>query len=366
MEFKCNIKIAILKASFFLIVIFSCNVSFAQIVNDIIMKNKTNSLLILEKPHFVSPEKEVLFFFSETYFFELDNYFGDVKEVEKIHSIYNPNQQFISADTIRFESKNRLLNNLKVSKKPILDRIGIDSIFKNNKTIQLFHFDEDASYVYQVYELKNEQIINSSENTSVLYYTTDYSYDKHKKLIKIATTDDYGVEEIETATYDKNGLLTSKNSFDTNDGINVVRTNYTYKNKLLTKVEKKEVLYFLPTELNKTTIDKIDYSQYENDETFINRTILNFEYNKNNRLHKVEEISSGFSKIDGVQYKNTRTFTLEYQPNKLVIYANLPEKKIFEYIFDTFKNPKEINLYSIDEHSTWLHQKTTFNVLYNE
>ncbi|TXD66225.1 hypothetical protein [Polaribacter glomeratus] len=330
------------------------------------MKNKTNSLLILEKPHFPSPEKDALFFFSGTYSFDLYTYFGKVKEVQKIHSIYNLAQAIVSSDTVFFESKKKYLINLDISKKPIKDLIGIDSVSKKTDTIQLFHFDEDASYVYQVYELKNEQIINSSENTNVLYYSTDYSYDKHKKLIKIATTDDYGVEEIETATYDKNGLLTSKNSFDTNDGINVVRTNYTYKNKLLTKVEKKEVLYFLPTELNKTTIDKIDYSQYENDETFINRTILNFEYHKNNRLHKVEEISSAFSKKDGVQYKNTRTFTLEYQPNKLVIYANLPERRTYEYIFDAFKNPKEINSFIIKKDKTWLHKKTTFKILYDE
>lgn len=360
---KFSIKIDGLKKYLFLTVLFFCNSFFCQISDtEIDAKNA----LVLEKPHFQSPEKEVLFFFSETYFLDLDNYFGNVKEVEKIHSIYNPTQQIISSDTLRIESEKKLLKNLEISSKPILDLIGIDSISKNKESTQLFHFDEEASYVYTVYELKNEQIIKVSENTSILYYATDYSYDKNQKLIKIATIDDYGVEEIKTATYNKKGFLKSKNSFDTTDGINVSTIVYSYKNNLLSKVEKKEVLYILPLELDKKAIDKIEYANYQNDKTFINSSIISFEYNENNTLCKVEEISTGFSKKEGIQYKNTRTFALSYEPNKLIINANLPEKRIYEYIFDSFKNPKEINLYVVVEHKTWLHKKTTLNILYTD
>lgn len=360
---KFSFKIEELKKYIFLIVLLLYNSFFAQISDT---EKEVKSLLVLEKPHFPSPEKEVLFFFSETYFFDVDNYFGNVKEVEKIHSIYNPNQQIISSDTLRIESKKHPLKNLEISKKPILDLIGIDSISHQNEKIQLFHFDEEASYVYQVYELKNEQIISSSENTSVLYYATDYSYDKNQKLFKIATVDDYGVEEIKTATYNKNGFLKTKNSFDTNYGINVTTIVYSYKNNLLSKVEKKEVLYFLPLESDNKEIDKIEYAKFQNDETFINNSTLNFEYNVDDLLSKVVEISTGFSKKEGIKYKNTRTFELSYQPNKLIIHANLPEKRIFEYIFDSFKNPKEINLYVINEHKTWLNKRTIFNILYTD
>ena len=361
-----------IKRLLFLMLLFSFNIFFAQTAkrtilgNDSIPGNGLNNILVLEKPHFTSPEKETLFFLSETYFFDLHNYFGNVKKVQKVHSIYNPAQAIVSSDTVFFESNNPLLKNLDISIKPILDRIGIDSIFKKTDTIQLFHFDEEASYVYQIYELKNEQIINSSESTSVLYYTTDYTYNKNQKLIKIATTDDYGLEKIETATYTKTGDLETKSSFDTNDGITVTKIEYTYKNKLLTKLNKKEVLYFVPFEIEKTSIDKIAYSKYQNDETFINENTLSFEYTKNKKLNKLVEISTGYSKKDGVRYKNVQTFSLTYQSNRLTICANLPEKRIYEYILDTFKNPREINSYVVEKDRTWLHKKTTFKILYDE
>lgn len=367
-----NFRINVFKKHLILIAFFSFNVFFAQttktpfLINNTLLENSVNNILVLEKPHFTSPEKQALFFFSETYFFDFDNYFGKVKEVEKVHSVYNQVQQIISSDAVFFESKNQYLINSDISTKPIKDLIGIDSVSKKTDTIQLFHFDKEASHVYQIYELKNEQIINSSENTSTLYYTTDYNYNKKQQLIKIVTIDDYGATKIELANYNENGMLISKQSFDTNNGINVKTILYSYKNNLLIKVERNEVFYAMPFDLEETSIDKIDYTKYQNNETFINLKTVNFEYNQINKLVKVAEISTGFSEKDGVHYKNEKTYSLTYQTNKVIVHAILPQKKTYEYFFDTFKNPKEINLYVVEKDRTWLHKKTTFKILYDE
>ncbi|WP_231567327.1 hypothetical protein [Lacinutrix sp. Hel_I_90] len=81
---------------------------------------------------------------------------------------------------------------------------------------------------------------------------------------------------------------------------------------------------------------------------------------------KIEETSKGFSENEGVNYENTLIFTLHHKPNKLIVEAHLPEKRTYEYIFDDLGNPKEINSYVVDTNNTWLHKKTTFNILYNE
>lgn len=336
------------------------------LLNETLKEAEYNTFLVLEKPEFVSPEEKILFFFSKTFFFDLHNFYGSIKEVENIHTVYNPDKSIISNDTSKFTARNHHIKNARISKKSIIDHIGIDSISIKGKTSELFHFDEESDYVYQVYELKNEEIINTVDNTSVQLYNTKYTYNKNKKLIKTVTKNDYGIHEIETATYNKNNTISSKKKFDTSNGINITTTNYTYKNNLLTEVKKHSVRYFVPLELEKNPIEKIDYSNYLDGDTFTNLNTIHFTYTVENKLIKVVETSKGFSENDGVNYENTYVFKLDYKSNKLLINVNLPERRTYEYIFDEFSNPEEINLYTVETDKTWLHKKTTFKILYNE
>lgn len=370
MKYNLSIKIVVLKNIIFLIVLFSSNLFLAQTrhssIQEITKKRNSNEFLVIEKPQFPAPEKEVLFFFSESYFLNLQHYFGNVKEVQYAHTIYKLDKSILSSDTSKIVYKNHQIKNLEISAKPILDFIGIDSISKNKETLQLFHFDEAADYVHQVYELKDDQIIHATENTNVLIYQTDYTYHKNRKLIKISSTDDYGHEEIKTATYNKNGRLMTKKIFNENDGVHVLSINYRYKNSLLVKVERHETVYFLPDGIEKKSIDKIDYSLYTDNETFVQLNTVHLAYNENSKLSAITEIDKGFSKKEGVTYQKVRKFTLTYKPNKLLIIKSLKEKRAYEYVFDRFKNPKEINVYLIDKKIAWLDKKISFKITYVE
>jgi hypothetical protein len=322
--------------------------------------------LDLEKPEFPAPEKELLYFFSDTYFFNPQHYFGRVKEVKKTQTVYNPDNTIISADTSKIKPTYKIIKNSALSKTPILDFIGIDSISKINKKFQLFHFDEELDYIYQIYEWKNGQIVSMIDHTSVLYYQTKYTYNAQNNVLKAVTTNDYGIEKNEIATYNKNGTISSKKRFETSDGINVTTTKYTYENELLTQVEKQSILYFVPLDVVKTPLDKIDYSEYTDGDTFTNLNIINFMFNYKRELIKVTETSKYFSENSGINYESNRTFTLEHSTNQLIIHAELPEKRTYEYIFDTLRNPKEINSYVVEADNTWLHKKTILNILYEE
>jgi len=359
------------KLSFLMLLLISSH-ALAQmdtstyVLNNSLEKKNKESLLVLEKPEFPSPEKALLFFFSETYFFDLHNYSENVQKVDNVRLVYHPDERIISADTSSFEFENHAFKDLRISRKPIIDHIGVDSISKKGNTVQLFHFDEEMDYVYQVYELKDAQIVTSADLTSVLYYSTEYTYNKKNKLLKVITTDDYNNKEIETATYNKNGTIRSKKSFETSDGISITTTTYSYKNKLLTQVETHSVLYFVPLDKEQKPIEKINYSKYTDDDTFINLNTVDFLYNDKNELVKVVENSKGFSENEGVNYENMQTFDLEYKSNKLIINASLPENRRYEYIFDEYANPKEINSYVVEKDTTWLHKKTIFKILYIE
>tara|TARA_R110002126_G_scaffold281512_2_gene429333 strand:+ start:2153 stop:3199 length:1047 start_codon:yes stop_codon:yes gene_type:complete len=322
--------------------------------------------LVLEKPVFRAPEKELMYFFSETYFLDLQNYSGRVKEVEKVHTVYNPDKIIISLDTSKIKPTYKIIKNSALSKTPILDFIGIDSISKINHKFQLFHFDEELDYIYQMYELKNGQIVSMIDHTSVLYYQTEYNYNSQNNVLKAVTINDYGIEKIEIATYNKNGTISSKKRFETNDGVNVTTTNYRYKDELLIQAETQSILYFVPLDEVKTQLDKIEYSEYTDGGTFKNLNVIKFMFNDKRELIKVAESSKGFSENEGVNFESNSTFTLEHRPNHLIIHAELPEKRTYEYIFDDSGNPKEINSYVVDADQTWLHKKTILKVLYEE
>jgi hypothetical protein len=83
-------------------------------------------------------------------------------------------------------------------------------------------------------------------------------------------------------------------------------------------------------------------------------------------LSAITEIDKGFSKKEGVTYQKVRKFTLTYKPNKLLIIKSLKEKRAYEYVFDRFKNPKEINVYLIDKKIAWLDKKISFKITYVE
>jgi hypothetical protein len=178
--------------------------------------------------------------------------------------------------------------------------------------------------------------------------------------------DDYGIHKFEVALYTYNNAIIFKRKFESNDGITVTTTNYSYRNNRLTQVEMYRILYLIPLNEEQRPIEKIDYSKYTDDDTFVNLNTSNFTYNDQNELIKVVETSKGFSENDGVNYENTQTFTLDYGANKLLINASLPEKRTYEYIFDKLGNPKEINSYVVEKDTTWLHKKTTFEILYSE
>lgn len=107
------------KKSLLALVLLIANNAIAQTnSSSCILNNRTNqaeiqNLLVLENPEFPSPEKELLFFFSESYFFDPHNYYGSVKDVESVHTIYDPQQRIISVDTSNFASQNHLLKNEK-------------------------------------------------------------------------------------------------------------------------------------------------------------------------------------------------------------------------------------------------------------
>jgi hypothetical protein len=336
------------------------------VLNNSLEKKNKESLLVLEKPEFPSPEKELLFFFSETYFFDLHNYSGNVQKVDNVRLVYHPDGSIISADTSSFGYENHAFKHRRISRKPIIDHIGIDSISKRGSKFQLFHFDDYADYMYQVYELKNKKIISAADNTSVHYYHTDYTYNKYNKLLEAVTTDDYGIHKFEVALYTYNNAIIFKRKFESNDGITETTTNYSYRNNRLTQVEMYRILYLIPLNEEQRPIEKIDYSKYTDDDTFVNLNTSNFTYNDHNELIKVVETSKGFSENDGVNYENTQTFTLDYGANKLLINASLPEKRTYKYIFDKLGNPKEINSYVVEKDTTWLHKKTIFKILYRE
>lgn len=359
------------KFMFSMIVLISSNAvaqmdTSTYVLNNSLEKKNMDSLLVLEKPEFPSPEKELLFFFSETYFFDLHNYSGNVQKVNNVRLVYHPDERIISSDTSSFGYENHAFKDRRISRKPIIDHIGIDSISKRGRKFQLFHFDEYADYMYQVYELKNKKIIGAAANTSVQYYHTDYTYNKNNKLSKAVTTDDYGIHEFEVALYNYNNAIIFKRKFESNDGITVTTTNYSYKSNLLTQVEMYRILYLIPLDEEQKPIEKINYSNYTDDDTFVNLNISNFTYNDQNELIKIVKTNKGFSENDGVSYEDTKTFTLDHGANKLIINASLPEKRTYEYIFDKLGNPKEINSYVVEKDTTWLHKKTTFKILYNE
>lgn len=359
------------KFMFSMLVLISSN-ALAQmdtstyVINNSLEKKNMESLLVLEKPEIPSPEKELLFFFSETYFFDLHNYSGNVQKVDNVRLVYHPDGRIISADTSSFGYENHAFKYRRISRKPIIDHIGIDSISKKGRKFQLFHFDAHADYMYQVYELKNKKIIGAADNTSVQYYHTDYTYNKNNKLSKAVTKDDYGIHEFEVALYNYYDAIIIKRKFKSNDGITVTTTNYSYKNNLLSQVEMYRILYLISLEEEQKPIEKINYSNYTDDDTFVNFNTSNFTYNDQNELIKIVETSKGFSENDGVSYEDTKTFTLDHGANKLIINASLPEKRTYEYIFDKLGNPKEINSYVVEKDTTWLHKKTTFKILYNE
>ncbi|GGG45031.1 hypothetical protein [Bizionia arctica] len=365
-KIKKLIRSSFFKKFLFSLLIVISNTVVAQIRNPQFKANTIKDVLVLEKPEFSSPEKDILFFFSETYLFDLRNYSMDVKELTFVHTVYTPDETRISVDTLRFKYENHFIKNPLISKKPILDYIGIDSISKKGKTVKLFHFDEDLDYIYQVYELKNEQIISLADNTSVKYYNTKYTYNNKRQLLEAETIDDYGIRELITATYNENNTISSKKRFETSDGVTITTTNYSYKNDLLTKVERRSVLYFVPLDQVKTPLEKIDYSKYTNSDTFINLNTVNLTYNEKSELIKIVDTNKGFSENEGVDYEDMELFILQQKPKKLIIHAGLPKKRTYEYIFDDLGHPKEINSYVVEAHKTWLHKKTAFKILFSE
>lgn len=211
--------------------------------------------------------------------------------------------------------------------------------------------------------MEKERIVNVFESTSVLTYSKDLTYDKNNNLIKIVTTDDYNDQEIELATYNSNGSIKSKKNITHVDGTRVIATNYSYKNNLIIQIEKHEAIYFLDLELEDKHVENIDYSKYINSNTLIILDVVNFTYNEDNQLIKIEENKKDFSESGGINYENSQTFSLNYQPNKLVINASFPELRNYEFLFDDLGNPLQINSYVVDENKSWLHKSTRFKIL---
>ncbi len=361
-----------LKKSLLLIPLLISNNGFSQfgtselVFDNSLKENKSNKFLVLEKPEFPSPENENLFLLSEVSLFDLRNYAIDVKEVAYEYTVYNPDKTIKSVDSSRVKSGHHLIKNPEISEKRILDCIGIDSISKKGNTVQLFHFDEEADYSYQVYELKNEQIISADDNTSVKYYNTNYTYDNSNNLLKAETIDDYGNRELETATYNENGFISSKKKFEISAGIDITTTNYTYNNGSLTAMERRSVTYFVPLDQVKIPLENIDYSAYMDGDTSTVFHTLNFAFNENSKLVRVEETTKGFSENEGIYFENAELFTLDHKPDKLIVHADLPKKTSYEYIFDAYGNPKEIYSYVVEPDNTWLEKKILFKVSYIE
>jgi len=66
----------------------------------------------LESHNFQHPKKKVLSFFSESYFCNLQHYFGKVKEVQNVHTIYKSDKSSIRSDTSKIVYKNHQIKNL--------------------------------------------------------------------------------------------------------------------------------------------------------------------------------------------------------------------------------------------------------------
>lgn len=323
--------------------------------------------LIIEKPGGATPEKEALFFLSK----ELVNpsyYKGDIHAVQKITTLFSPEGNITGIDTTTIyaaKSQKALANQL--SLKSVIDRVGIDSIAKrSNGTYELYNIDAAAPYLKTVFILKGNKIIESYDVSATSIYKDYYTYDSNGRLMRIEHADDYNRDEyVLKIKYGKNGKMIHSKKVNNSDGTRVSLTNYVYKNGCLTEVYTTFAHYFFnQTELEIPVEDIASYDQYEVNDTYKSLSKTTFKYNAQNQITRVEKYAKGFSKSEGIFHEEHQVFQLKHLPNKLIVNASLPEKRRYEYQFDTLGNPIAIKSYVIKEQQEWLHKQTILKIDY--
>jgi hypothetical protein len=222
------------------------------------------------------------------------------------------------------------------------------------------------------YTLKSGIITDKSNGLDVI---VSYSYDSNGRLIKKNVDNEYGGENIETATYNSNGQIVEYKSFDTRDGLSVYEKIYTYNSLgLLAEVKEEEAYYSIPWDQIEQETKKpvvlttLDYKKYLEDDRMINEKVIVFKYNEENKLLEVKQNYNGYSK-DGTAYFNPDdydnfTYKIKHKPNKLFVEASMPAKRLYEYTFDSKNNPINIKSYVVTASGNWLHKETILKITY--
>ncbi len=366
---------SLFKKSLFLMLFLICNILSAQIdtsacaVNNKNIKTNTKDVLVLEKPEFPTPEDALLFFLSEDKMLNPSNYNGEVIHLEKIYTEYAKTGKVVYADTIITKQTNNFKHFKELSEVPILDKLDIDNVTKiDNGTFQLQSTDS-LYHLNVIYTLKNNKIIALTEDTSVYVNDVKYVYNQQQQLVKKTYFNEYESGGIDEAIYNNNGQIISQSRFDNTDGLAVTIKTYTYNaNHLLTYLKMTNALYFVPFENEEENIEinKVDYLKYKQPDTYVNTQTIHFEYNERCQLVKVTTERKRFTEENGIEDQSKRLYELSYKPKQLTIAARLPEKRSYAYTLDALGNPKEINSYVVDADTSWLHKKTSFNILYNK